>query len=165
MFAYSLFWNVASFCYDLIDLKIIKNIIKVIFWHCVLVVFYLELYIVYRRALNLFFLQIILRRPSLAYTMVLVLVLVLILVLKESILVLILVLKGSVLVLILKGSVLVLILLLEKARTCSALIDRREQCSTMCLCMDVCSTNSFSLRVTVENKMDWEKKKFIGQII
>ena len=113
-------------------MKIIKNIIKVIFSHCVLVVFYLELYIVYRRALDLFFLQIILRRPSLAYTMVLVLVLVLvlILVLKESILVLILVLKESILVLkesvlvlilVLKGSVLVLILVREKARTCPAL--------------------------------------------
>ena len=61
---------------------------------------------VYRRALNLFFLQIILRRPSLAYTMVLVLILVL--VHKESILVL-------------KGSVLVLILVLEKPPTCPAL--------------------------------------------
>ena len=91
------------------------------------VLFRVELYIVYRRASNLFFLQIILRRPSLAYTMVLVLVLVLvlILVLKGSVLVLVLILKpkGSVLVLILvlKGSVLVLILVLEKARTCPAL--------------------------------------------
>ena len=40
-------------------------------------VFYLELYNVHRRALNLFFLEIVLRRPSLAYRMVLVLVLVL----------------------------------------------------------------------------------------